>query len=95
MSVALLVAAGVVVLAALVVFAFLPARAGDAREGTEGPLDGLASAAFAEAEGQLEVAASELASSEGDGWRSVDGRSARAADEDLTGPSGAGHPSPA
>jgi EmrB/QacA subfamily drug resistance transporter len=100
MSVALLVAAGVVVLAALVVFAFLPARAGDAREGTEGPLDGLASAAFAEAEGQLEVAASELAaselaSSEGDGWRSVDGRSARAPDEDLTGPSGAGHPSPA
>jgi hypothetical protein len=67
----------------------------DARQGIEGPLDGLASAAFAEAEGQLEVAASELAASEGDGWRSVGGRSARSTEDDLAGPSGAGRPSPA
>jgi MFS transporter, DHA2 family, multidrug resistance protein len=46
---------GVVILvAAAVVFAFLPARAKDAREDEEGPLDGLASLTWAEAEGVLE-----------------------------------------
>ncbi|HEY6531785.1 MAG TPA: MFS transporter [Acidimicrobiales bacterium] len=85
MQVALLVGAGVVLVATFVVFAFLPSRAEDAREDVSGPLDGLASATFAEAEGQLELAtselaASELAASEGDGWRSVDGsRSSRTA----------------
>ncbi len=51
----LLVAAGVVLVAALVVFVFLPARAGDARQPVEGPLDGIASLTFAEAEGRLEL----------------------------------------
>ena len=47
---------GVVILAAAaVVFVFLPARAGDAREPVEGALDGIASLTFAEAEGQLET----------------------------------------
>ena len=38
---------------------FLPARAGDAREAVEGPLDGIASLTFAEAEGVLERDAAE------------------------------------
>ncbi len=49
-----LVAAAVLLVAAAVVFRFLPARAGDPREPVEGPLDGLASLTFAEAEGALE-----------------------------------------
>jgi len=51
---ALLVATGVVLAAAAIVLIFLPARAGDAREPVEGPLDGLASLTYAEAEGALE-----------------------------------------
>ncbi len=51
---ALLVASAVVLVAAAVVFIFLPARAHDAREKVEGPLDGIASLTFAEAEGVLE-----------------------------------------
>src|SRR3954452_25098807 len=52
---AILLAAGVVAIAAVVVFMFLPARAHDAREPVEGPLDGIASLTFAEAEGVLET----------------------------------------
>jgi MFS family permease len=52
---ALLVASVVVLVAAVVVFLFLPARAHDARESVEGPLDGIASLTFAEAEGVLET----------------------------------------
>ena len=48
-----------VAVAAIVVFAFLPARARDAREPVEGPLDGIASLTFAEAEGVLETDAAE------------------------------------
>ncbi len=59
----LLVAAGVVLVAALVVFVFLPARAGDARQPVEGPLDGIASLTFAEAEGRLELDAAASPSS--------------------------------
>ena len=55
-----MVAALVVALAAAIVFAFLPARAHDARESVEGPLDGLASLTFAEAEGVLEADAAGL-----------------------------------
>jgi EmrB/QacA subfamily drug resistance transporter len=51
---ALIIASCVVLVAAVVVFLFLPARAHDARESVEGPLDGLASLTFAEAEGVLE-----------------------------------------
>jgi MFS family permease len=51
----LLLAAGVLLVAAVVAFTLLPARAGDAREPVEGALDGLASLTFAEAEGQLET----------------------------------------
>jgi EmrB/QacA subfamily drug resistance transporter len=58
---ALLVAAGVVAIAAIVVFSFLPARAHDAREPVEGALDGIASLTFAEAEGVVEHDASVLA----------------------------------
>jgi len=58
---ALLVAAVVVAVAAVVVFLFLPARAHDAREPVEGPLDGIASLTFAEAEGVLEEDAAMLA----------------------------------
>jgi EmrB/QacA subfamily drug resistance transporter len=58
---ALLVAAVVVAVAAVVVFLFLPARAHDARESVEGPLDGIASLTFAEAEGVLEEDAAMLA----------------------------------
>jgi EmrB/QacA subfamily drug resistance transporter len=54
-GIALLLAAAVVAIAAAIVFAFLPARAGDPREEVAGPLDGLASATFAEAEGVLEA----------------------------------------
>lgn len=53
---ALLVAAVVVLAAAAIVFAFLPARAGDAREPVSGAVDGLASLTYAEAEGRLEQA---------------------------------------
>lgn len=45
----------IVLIAAAVVFAFLPARAHDVREEVEGPLDGLASLTWAEAEGALEL----------------------------------------
>ncbi len=55
MHTALVIGAGVVLIAAIIVFVYLPARAGDARESVEGPLDGLASLTFAEAEGVLEV----------------------------------------
>jgi Na+/melibiose symporter-like transporter len=48
------VGGAVILVAAAVVFLFLPARAGDAREQVEGALDGIASLTFAEAEGQLE-----------------------------------------
>jgi EmrB/QacA subfamily drug resistance transporter len=51
---ALMVGALILLVAAAVAFAFLPARAGDAREPVEGALDGIASLTFAEAEGQLE-----------------------------------------
>jgi DHA2 family multidrug resistance protein-like MFS transporter len=54
LQLALLAGAVVIVAAAAIVFAFLPARAGDAREPVEGPLDGIASLTFAEAEGKLE-----------------------------------------
>jgi hypothetical protein len=50
-----LVGAGVVLVSALIVFLFLPARASDVREHEEGAIDGLASATFAGAEGQLEL----------------------------------------
>ena len=55
---ACLVAAVIVCAASLVVFAFLPARSGDVREEwhMSGPVDGLASATFAEAEAVLEGA---------------------------------------
>jgi EmrB/QacA subfamily drug resistance transporter len=52
---ALHVGAVVILVAAGIAFAFLPARAGDAREPVEGALDGLASLTFAEAEGVLEA----------------------------------------
>src|SRR4029077_13441065 len=60
MHAAVLVAAGVVVVAAIVVFAYLPARAHDAREAlvrepSDDGLDGLASLTYAEAEGVLEA----------------------------------------
>ncbi len=55
MHTALVIGAGVVLIAAIIVFVYLPARAGDARESVEGALDGLASLTFAEAEGVLEV----------------------------------------
>ena len=43
-----------ILVGALVVFLFLPARAGDVRESIMGPLDGLASLTYAEAESVLE-----------------------------------------
>jgi hypothetical protein len=52
---ALTVGAAMILVAAVIAFAFLPARAGDAREPVEGSLDGLASLSFAEAEGVLET----------------------------------------
>ena len=48
------IAAAVVLLAAFIAFKWLPARADDARSEVSGPLDGLASLTFAEAEGALE-----------------------------------------
>jgi EmrB/QacA subfamily drug resistance transporter len=54
LSLALLLEAVIVALAAVVVFAFLPARAADVRESVSGAVDGLASTTFAEAEGALE-----------------------------------------
>jgi Na+/melibiose symporter-like transporter len=54
MSTALVVGIFAVLAAAAVVFAFLPARAHDPREELAGPLDGLASLGFAEAESVLE-----------------------------------------
>jgi len=59
MSTALMVGVAVVLVAAAVVFAFLPARAEDPRERVEGPLDGLASLTYAEAESVLERDAAE------------------------------------
>jgi DHA2 family multidrug resistance protein-like MFS transporter len=53
---ALLVGGGIIAIAAVVVFVFLPARARDAREHVADATDGLASLAFAEAEGALEDA---------------------------------------
>ena len=47
-----------------IVFGFLPARAGDAREPVEGALDGIASLTFAEAEGVLETDAAEAVAME-------------------------------
>jgi MFS family permease len=54
MSTALVVAIVAVLAAAGIVFAFLPSRANDPREGVDGPLDGLASLGYAEAESVLE-----------------------------------------
>jgi EmrB/QacA subfamily drug resistance transporter len=51
---ACLVAMVIVLGAAVMVFKYLPAHAADAREELSGPLDGLASVTFAEAEGVLE-----------------------------------------
>jgi EmrB/QacA subfamily drug resistance transporter len=53
---AVLVGAVVLLIAAGIVFKWLPARAGDVRESVEGPLDGIASLTFAEAEGAVELA---------------------------------------
>ena len=52
--VAMKIACCVLLVAAFVVFRWLPARAADAREDVAGPLDGLASLTYAEAEGALE-----------------------------------------
>ena len=52
--VAMKIGAAVVLLAAFVAFRWLPARADDARAEVSGPLDGLASLTYAEAEGALE-----------------------------------------
>ena len=59
MSPSLLAAACVVLAAAAMVIAFLPARAGDARESMSDELDGIASLTFAEAEGALEADAAD------------------------------------
>jgi len=59
MQTALMVGVVVILVAAAVVFAFLPARARDPRAGVESGLDGLASLAFAEAESVLERDAAE------------------------------------
>jgi len=59
MSAGLMVAIAAVLVAAFVAFVFLPARAGDPREDVEGPLDGLASLTYAEAESVLERDAAE------------------------------------
>ena len=55
LQLACLVAMAIVLAAAVMVFIYLPARAEDAREAVSGPLDGLASSAFAEAEAVLEA----------------------------------------
>ena len=52
--IAMKIGAAVVLLAAFVVFKWLPALAADARSEVSGPLDGLASLTYAEAEGALE-----------------------------------------
>jgi MFS family permease len=54
LQVACLAAMAVVLGAAVMVFIYLPSRAYDVRGGVAGPLDGLASSTFAEAEGALE-----------------------------------------
>jgi len=61
----------VILMAAGIVFGFLPARASDAREPVEGALDGIASLTFAEAEGVLEADAAEV-EAEAAGVQSVD-----------------------
>ena len=48
------IGAAIVLLAAFVAFKWLPARAEDTRSEVSGPLDGLASLTYAEAEGALE-----------------------------------------
>jgi EmrB/QacA subfamily drug resistance transporter len=53
--VAMKVGAAIVLLAAIVVFVWLPARAEDVREEVSGPLDGLASMTWAGGEGALEI----------------------------------------
>ena len=58
--IAMKIGAAVVLLAAFVAFKWLPARADDARSEVSGPLDGLASLTYAEAEGALEDDQSEL-----------------------------------
>jgi hypothetical protein len=58
---ALVIGAGVVLVAAVIVLVYLPARAGDAREPLEGPADGMASLTYAVAEGALETDAAALA----------------------------------
>ncbi len=77
MSTALVVGILAVLSAAAVVFAFLPARAHDAREAVEGPLDGLASLTYAEAESVLERDTAEqagvLAVEEGGGHGRAEG----------------------
>jgi len=55
MHTALVIGAGVVLIAAIIVFVYLPARAGDARESVEGAADGFASLTYARAEGALEL----------------------------------------
>jgi hypothetical protein len=55
----LLVASLVAAVAAVVVLAFLPARADDARESVSSGRDGIASLTFAEAEGALETDATD------------------------------------
>jgi EmrB/QacA subfamily drug resistance transporter len=52
--IAMKIGAAIVLLAAFVAFKWLPARAEDARSDVSGPLDGLASLTYAEAEGALE-----------------------------------------
>ena len=54
MSTSLMVGIAAILVGALVVFLFLPARAGDVRESAMGPLDGIASLTYAEAESVLE-----------------------------------------
>jgi Na+/melibiose symporter-like transporter len=82
---AMRVAAVVVAVGAVIAFAFLPARAHDARESVEGPLDGIASLTFAEAEGVLEEDAAGLL---GDGSELVgeDGGTAGPSVRGATGP---------
>jgi EmrB/QacA subfamily drug resistance transporter len=61
MSTSLMVGIAAILVGAVVVFLFLPARAGDARESTMGALDGIASLTYAEAESVLERDAAEEA----------------------------------
>jgi hypothetical protein len=63
MAPSLRAAAVVVLAAAALVIAFLPARAGAARTEDDGALDGIASLTFAEAEGVLEADAAETLTS--------------------------------